>query len=249
MKDFDPKLIGFLCNWCSYAGADLAGISRIKYAPHLRIIRVLCSGRVDPYIIVTAFEKGADGVLVTGCHPGDCHYISGNYEAEKKVENTRKILEKAGINGRRLGLEWISAAEGARFAEVVNQFTEVIKNLGPSKAEVDPQKMKAAKEEASDFRVRWLMGRERDLLEEGNVFGEEVDRKEFENLMDTVIETQFVRSSILTALKEEPLSAAELAEKLGVPSDVVVQNLVQLARGQKVQMVEGRPIRYEVIPW
>lgn len=247
MKDFNPKIIGFMCNWCSYAGADLAGISRIKYAPNLRIIRVLCSGRVDPSIIVTAFEKGADGILVTGCHPGDCHYISGNYEAERKVENTRKILKKAGVDERRLGLEWISAAEGARFAEIVNEFTELITNLGP--LTIDPHKIKAAKEEASDFRVRWLVGRERDMLEKGNVFGEEVTEEDFEILMDNVIETQFVRNSILTALKKEPMSAKELAEKLKVPSDVVVQNLVQLARGQMVQIIEDRPIRYEVIPW
>jgi len=247
MKDFSPKIIGFMCNWCSYAGADLAGISRIKYAPNLRIIRVLCSGRVDPSIIVTAFEKGADGVLVTGCHPGDCHYISGNYQAERKVENTRKILKKAGVDERRLGLEWISAAEGARFAEVVNEFTELITNLGP--LTVAPHKIKAAKEEASDFRLRWLVGREKDMLEKGNVFGEEVTKEDFEILMDNVIETQFVRNSILTALKKEPMSAKELAKKLGVPSDVVVQNLVQLARGQMVQIIEDHPIRYEVIPW
>ncbi len=247
MTAFEPKIIGFLCNWCSYAGADLAGISRIKYDPNLRIIRVLCSGRVDPYIIVTAFERGADGVLVTGCHPGDCHYISGNYQAEKKVENTKKILKAAGVDEERLRLEWISAAEGARFAKVVNTFTRFIKQLGP--LAVAPQKIKAAKEEASDFRVRWLVGREKDLLEEGNVFGEGVDKEDFEQLMDTVIETQFIRNSILYALRENPLSVKELAEKLGVSSEVVVQNIVQLSRGQKVQIVEGHPIRYEVIPW
>lgn len=245
MTDFTLKIIGFMCNWCSYAGADLAGISRIKYASNLRIIRVLCSGRLDPYIIISAFENGADGVLVTGCHPGDCHYISGNYQAEKKVKNTRKILKRAGVDERRLGLEWISAAEGARFAEVVNEFTELIKNLGPSK--VDPLKIRAAAEEASDFRVRWLVGREKDLMEEGNVFGEEIDKETLENLMDSIIETQFVRNSILTALKDEPLSVKELADKLGIPPNVVVKNLIQLARGQRVQMIESHPIRYQVI--
>ncbi len=245
--EFTPKIIGFMCNWCSYAGADLAGISRIKYAPQVRIIRVLCSGRVDPYVIMTAFEKGADGVLVTGCHFGDCHYISGNYQAEKKVEAARKILKIAGIEGRRLGLEWISAAEGQRFAEVINGFTELIRSLGPSV--VDSQKMKAAKEEAADSRVRWLVGRERDLLEKGNVFGEAVDKGRLDNLMDDVIETQFVRDFIITALKEKPLSAKELSEKLKVPSHVVVENLIHLRRGQKVQLVEGHPLRYEVSTW
>ncbi|MGD2072332.1 MAG: hypothetical protein PVG65_02460, partial [Candidatus Thorarchaeota archaeon] len=135
-------------------------------------------------------------------------------------------------------------AEGARFAEVVNEFTELIKNLGPSK--VDPLKIKAAAEEASDFRVRWLVGREKDLIEEGNVFGEEIDKKALENLMNSVIDTQFVRSSILTALEDNPLSVKELSEQLQIPADVVMKNLIQLTRGQRVQMIESHPIRYEV---
>jgi F420-non-reducing hydrogenase iron-sulfur subunit len=246
-EEFHPKLIGFLCNWCSYAGADLAGFSRTKYEPYLRIIWVLCSGRLDPYVVISAFEKGADGVLVTGCHPGDCHYVTGNLEAERKVKTTRKILRAAGVDERRLGLEWISASEGQKFARVVNEFTALIKDLGP--LEVDSQRIKAAKEEVADFRIRWLVGRERDLLQEGNVFGEQVDKEKFENLMDKVVETQYVRDSILTALKDQPMSAKELAEKTGMAPDVVVQNVIQLARGQKVQIVEGHPIRYEVVQW
>jgi F420-non-reducing hydrogenase iron-sulfur subunit len=247
MKEFSPKIIGFMCNWCSYAGADLAGISRIKYASNLRIIRVLCSGRVDPYIVLTAFEKGADGVLVAGCHPGDCHYISGNYQAEKKVKTTRKILKKAQIDERRLGLEWISAAEGQRFADVVNEFTALIRELGP--LQVGPQMVKAAKEEVADFRIRWLVGKERDLLEKGNVYGEEVLQEDFDKVMDDIIGTQFLRNSILTALEENPMSAKELAEKLGVPTDSIVENLIQLRKGQKVRLIEDRPIRYEVSTW
>jgi F420-non-reducing hydrogenase iron-sulfur subunit len=247
MKEFSPKIIGFMCNWCSYAGADLAGISRIKYASNLRIIRVLCSGRVDPYIVLSAFEKGADGVLVAGCHPGDCHYISGNYQAEKKVKTTRKILKKAKIDERRLGLEWISAAEGQRFADVVNEFTALIKELGP--LQVGPQMVKAAKEEVADFRIRWLVGKERDLLEKGDVYGEEVLQEEFDKIMDDIIGTQFLRNSILAALEENPMSAKELAEKLGVPTDSVVENLIQLRKGQKVRLIEDRPIRYEVSAW
>lgn len=244
---FSPRIVGFMCNWCSYAGADLAGISRIKYAPNVRIIRVLCSGRVDPYVILTAFEKGADGVMVAGCHPGDCHYISGNYQAEKKIKTTRKILKTAGIDERRLGLEWISAAEGQRFAEVMNAYTELIGELGP--LQIDVLKVKAAKEEAADFRIRWLVGREKDILESGNVFGDPVNLQEFDDLMDQVINTQFVRNSILTALQEKAMSAKELAETLELPSHVVVENLIHLRRGQKVQLIEGHPIRYEVSTW
>jgi F420-non-reducing hydrogenase iron-sulfur subunit len=132
MSEFEPKIIGFCCNWCSYAGADLAGVSRIQYPPNIRIIRVMCSGRVDPAFILEALAEGADGVLVAGCHPGDCHYIAGNYKTRRRVELTKRLLEQFGIEQERLRLEWVSAAEGARFAEVVRDFTSEIKELGPS---------------------------------------------------------------------------------------------------------------------
>ena len=129
---FQPKIVGFLCNWCSYAGADLAGVSRIQSPPSLRIVRVMCSGRIDPVFILEAFRSGADGVLVAGCHPGDCHYLSGNYKAERRVLILKRLLEQLGLEPERLRLEWVSAAEGDRFATVVKSMTEEIKNLGPS---------------------------------------------------------------------------------------------------------------------
>jgi F420-non-reducing hydrogenase iron-sulfur subunit len=125
----NPRIIAFCCNWCSYAGADLAGISRIQYPPNVRIIRMMCSGRIEPNFILRALELGADGVLVTGCHPGDCHYISGNLEAERRVRKTWEILKILGIDEIRLRLEWISASEGQKFAEVINDFTSQIKNV------------------------------------------------------------------------------------------------------------------------
>ena len=130
---FEPKIIGFLCNWCSYAGADLAGVSRLHYPPNIRIIRVMCSGRVDPSFILEAFCKGADGVLIAGCHlPSDCHYVSGNFKAQRRVLMTKVLLEKMGIEPERLRLEWISAAEGGKFAEVIEQMTNELKRLGPN---------------------------------------------------------------------------------------------------------------------
>lgn len=128
----EPKIIAFCCKWCSSAGADLAGTSRIKYPPNIRIIRVMCSGRLEPSYILRALELGADGVIVTGCHIGDCHYIAGNEKCQKRVEMTTKLLETMGIDPRRLRLEWISAAEGARFARVMTDFVEEIKKLEPS---------------------------------------------------------------------------------------------------------------------
>jgi F420-non-reducing hydrogenase iron-sulfur subunit len=128
---FEPRIVGFLCNWCSYSGADLAGTSRIKYPPNIDIIRVMCSGRVDPQFVIKAFEKGADGVLICGCHPGDCHYAEGNFKAQRRVPLLKKMLSQLGIEEGRLRLEWVSASEGERFAAVVNDMVEQVRRLGP----------------------------------------------------------------------------------------------------------------------
>jgi len=129
--NFEPKIVGFLCNWCSYRGADMAGIARIKSAPNVRIVRVMCSGRVDPVFVLKAFEQGADGVLILGCHPGDCHYAEGNYKTARRVPLLKKMLEQLGIEDGRVHLDWVSAAEGDRFASIVNEMTEKVKELGP----------------------------------------------------------------------------------------------------------------------
>lgn len=129
---FNPEILAFCCNWCSYAGADLAGVSRFQYPPNIRIIRVMCSGRVEPEFVVKALSSGADGVLVLGCHIGDCHYMYGNHRTKKRMAILERILGYLGIDPRRMRLEWVSAAEGARFAEVVTEFTEQIKSLGPN---------------------------------------------------------------------------------------------------------------------
>ena len=131
-QDFKPLVVAFCCNWCSYAGADLAGTSRIQYPPNVRIIRVMCSGRVDPQFILRAFEKGADGVLVAGCHPGDCHYLKGNLYARRRVILLKRLLETIGIEPERLRLEWISASEGGKLAEVIHSFVRELERLGPN---------------------------------------------------------------------------------------------------------------------
>jgi F420-non-reducing hydrogenase iron-sulfur subunit len=139
---FEPKIIGFLCNWCAYAGADLAGVSRIQYPPNIRIIRVMCSGRIDPAFILEAFKDGADGVLVAGCHlPSDCHYISGNFKAMRRINLTQKVLEGLGIEPERVRLEWISASEGDKFAAVVRDMVHQIKELGPNTAKIPEDKV------------------------------------------------------------------------------------------------------------
>lgn len=133
MSEFEPKIVTFLCNWCSYGAADLAGVSRFQYPPSMRIIRVPCSGRVSPKMILAAFRKGADGVWVSGCHPGDCHYISGNYYARRKFLIMKEMLDYVGIEEGRLHFSWISSAEGVKFADVANKVINQVTELGPAK--------------------------------------------------------------------------------------------------------------------
>ena len=131
-ETWEPKIVAFLCNWCSYAGADLAGTSRMQYPPNIRVVRVPCSGRIDPLFILASLQKGADGVLVSGCHPGDCHYLTGNYTARRKFAVLKSLLEYIGLEEGRVQFSWVSAAEGDRFARVVEQVTARIKALGRS---------------------------------------------------------------------------------------------------------------------
>jgi len=131
-EEFEPLVLTFCCNWCSYAGADLAGVSRLQYPPNVRIIRVMCTGMVHPNVVINALTKGADAVVLCGCHPGDCHYQEGNLKAEKRAEGIALMLEDFGIEPERFRLEWVSASEGIRFAELMNRVTEEIRKLGPS---------------------------------------------------------------------------------------------------------------------
>ena len=131
--EFEPTIVAFLCNWCSYTGADLAGTSRMKYSSNVRIIRVMCSGRIEPTFVLSSFQEGADGVLICGCHPGDCHYHEGNYKCLRRYHLLEKYIQQLGVNKDRIQLEWISASEGKQFAELADSFTEMIKELGPCK--------------------------------------------------------------------------------------------------------------------
>jgi len=132
-QDWSPRIVAFFCNWCTYTASDLAGVSRLRYAPTTRVIRVMCSGRIEPSFILDAFTKGADGVLIGGCHPGDCHYSEGNYKCLRRYYLLQNYIKQIGLEKDRLRLEWISASEGKRLQEVVNEMTETLRQLGPSK--------------------------------------------------------------------------------------------------------------------
>jgi coenzyme F420-reducing hydrogenase delta subunit/predicted transcriptional regulator len=228
MTDFEPKIIGFLCNWCSYAGADLAGVSRIQYPTNIRIVRVMCSGRIDPTIPLEVLMMGADGVIVLGCHPGDCHYVEGNLYEERKIKMLKKLIALTGLEPERLKLEWVSASEGQRFAKVVTEFTDQVKKLGPSPVTgKHPNKkilenLQAAKSAASDFRLRVLVGRERELTEKNNVYEEKIPQAEFDSILDEAIEAEFIRHKIYQLTMTEPLSIKALAEAVEKkPADVL----------------------------
>ncbi|MDN5357356.1 MAG: hydrogenase iron-sulfur subunit [Candidatus Methanomethylophilaceae archaeon] len=132
MADFEPKIVAFCCNWCSYAGADGAGVARLQMPTNFRIIRTMCSARIDPEFILRALSKGADGVIVLGCHPADCHYIGGNYRARRRISLLRMVLEQYGFDPRRLNLEWVSASEATKFQATMTNFVNTIKELGPT---------------------------------------------------------------------------------------------------------------------
>jgi len=201
---FEPRIVGFLCNWCSYAGADLAGVSRIQYPPNLRVIRVMCSGRVD------------------------------------------HLAEKAGLEPGRLNLEWVSASEGQRFANLVREFTEQVRVLGPSPVSGDSPdpalqlNLNAAKAAAEGFRLRALVGKEEKLVTEGNIYGEEVSQEEWDQMMTEAVETEFTRHRIHLALKEHPTSVKALSERLSLPSKEILEHVVALRQRGMVDIQEIR---------
>ena len=231
------KLIGFMCNWCCYAGADLAGVSRFQYPPNIRIIRVMCSGRVDPELILDTFLHGADGVFIGGCHLGDCHYLEGNYYAEKKVEMAKRLLKAAGVEPERLRLEWISASEGERFAEVIREFTEEIKELGPVKCE--KEELEAACIAAADYKLRILATKERELLEEGNKYGEVFTMHEMDRLLGDMVQEDYEAKRILLKLKK-PMSVKKIASELNLKPNVVFRRILDLKRHELIGIHEIR---------
>lgn len=244
--NFEPRIVAFLCNWCSYAGADMAGISRIQYLPNIRVIRVMCSGRVDPIFVFQSFLCGFDAVLVLGCHPGDCHYLVGNYHTEKKMNRVRKLLEIVGVEPERLLLDWVSAAEGARFAQIVSSFTEKVKNLGPFRKDGLEQGLEAGKATVQSERIRWLLGKEFDLLQEGTVFGEKLSPSEIDLLLDTALRDEYLKNLLTLILKEKPLSCKEIASLAGLSPMAISSCLIDLEESGAVSLrgFEGKTPKY-----
>jgi F420-non-reducing hydrogenase iron-sulfur subunit len=241
-ESFEPKILGFLCNWCSYAGADLAGVSRFQYPTNLRVVRVMCSGRVDPTLVLEAFIHRIDGVMVLGCHPGDCHYMTGNYYTEKRIKTLQKFLEILKVNPDRLFLDWVSASEGERFATLVKDFTEKISKIGPLSNDLPSDelltRLLAARDALSHQRMRWLVNRERDLLETENAFGEKVDWEEFNEIKLEALVREYEKNRILLSISDKAMSVKEIAQKIVMSPRAVLKNLIAMEQNGLVTVSE-----------
>jgi len=250
--EWEPKIIGFLCNWCSYAGADLCGVSRYQYPTNVRAVRVMCSTRISAHLVLDIFKAGADGVFLGGCHLNDCHYISGNFYTEKRVRLMKKLLEDAGVEPQRLRLEWVSASEGEKFSKVVTEFTEQVRKLGPSRVKKDEglaSKVAAADGASETFRLRALVGKELNLETKGNVYGNKLEQTELEKLIDQATKEEFERALILELSKAKARSVKELGKIMNVPTDKVLRHIVALRQKNLLAMEhpEGFTPTYKTI--
>jgi F420-non-reducing hydrogenase iron-sulfur subunit len=235
-SEFKPKILGFLCNWCCYAGADLAGVSRFQYPPNMRVIRVMCSGRVDPAHVFRAFSSGQDAVFIGGCHLNDCHYVtSGNYDALSMVYICKKLLEHIGVYPERLRLEWVSAGEGIRFANIMNEFIPQIEKLGPlGKGEgIEENKLKFKLEAAAKL-IPYIKLVQTERLRvparTEEAYNEFFTSEEFSRLFNELIADKFIKSQIVTLLGERPLSTGEISEILGLTSTEVARHMNSSSR-------------------
>ncbi|MHB8089998.1 MAG: hydrogenase iron-sulfur subunit [Syntrophales bacterium] len=243
---FEPNILGFLCNWCCYAGADLAGVARYQYPSNIRVIRLMCSGRVDPEFILQAFANGADGVFIGGCWLGECHYgVEGNYHALSMMHILRKLLKLLGINPERLRIEWVSASEGIRFAEVVTDFTHKLKELGPIGASegMDRDELNFKLETGKNL-VPQLKLVERERLRVHFETVEEYDEyfasDDVEMMFRELVAEKLAIAQIMFLLRKSPLSATEISSTLGINPSDVSRHLKISARQGLVRFDESR---------
>jgi coenzyme F420-reducing hydrogenase delta subunit len=234
--EFKPRILGFLCNWCSYAGADLAGVSRYQYPPSMKVIRVMCSGRVDLEFVLRAFANGNDGVFIGGCWLGECHYVTeGNYDALSMMHLGKKLLERIGVNPERLRLEWVSASQGLRYSEVVTDFTSKLRELGP-------QKISRPKLEALRRLLPYVKLVEREKLrvrfESMAQYDEFFASDALNALFDELIADKLAVSQIMALLAEKALSTGEIADALGMTPSQVAKHLKSTAKQRLVRFDE-----------
>jgi coenzyme F420-reducing hydrogenase delta subunit/NADH:ubiquinone oxidoreductase subunit E len=238
--EFEPRILGFLCNWCCYAGADLAGVSRFQYPPNIRVIRVMCSGRVDPAHIFRAFSTGQDAVFIGGCHLNDCHYVThGNYNALSMVYICKKLLEHIGLNPERLRIEWVSAGEGIRFASIMNEFSPKIEKLGPlgNSEGIDEHELKFKLEAVTKLipYIKLVQSeRLRVPVRTEEAYNKFFTSEEFNRLFNELIADKLAESQIMALLREKPHSPGEISKILGLSPSEVSRYLHVSARNQNI---------------
>jgi len=239
---YEPKIIGFICNWSLPTEVDTTSTGRVHGYPKIRIVRVMCVGRIDPAIVPEIFAKGADGVLVIGCHPPDCHYIDGNLQAERKIKVLKKLISLTGIEPERLRLDWVYASEIERFAKIIDDFRNQIKVLGSSPLAGERSdtnillNLNAARAAAEDFRLRVLVGREMELTEKENIYGEKISQEEFDALLHEIVETEFIRHKIHLLAKEKPMSVKEIAAITNLNPALVLRHVVNMRRSGMITL-------------
>jgi F420-non-reducing hydrogenase iron-sulfur subunit len=233
---FKPRMLGFICNWCCYGGADLAGVSRFQYPHYIRMIRIMCSARVDMAHIFRAFSTGQDAVFIGGCHLNDCHYVTnGNYDALSMVSICKKMLKHIGINPGRLRLEWVSAGEGIRFAHIMNEFAPQIQELGPiGKGEgLDEDQLKfklAAAAKLVPYVKLVQSERLKAPARTAEAYHQFYGSEEFDRLFDELIADQLITSQILLLLREKPRSTGEISAALGLNPSAVAKHMTGASR-------------------
>lgn len=243
---FQPKILAFLCNWCAYAGADLAGVSRLQYPPNIRVIRTMCSGRVDPLFVIRALKEGFDGVFVGGCHIGDCHYQDGNVYTLKRMDMLAHLLDISKIGRERIRLVWASAAEAQPYADSVTDFTAAITSSGPLDRSRYALALAALSRALATPRLRWLVGIDRQVTERSNVYHEKTDTAHFQRVMQEAVETEYHKAMIQEIISQAPANVRELAEKTGLPVYTVSLRLNDLERNAQAELRghEGRTPRF-----
>ena len=247
--EFKPQILGFLCNWCSYAGADLCGVSRYQYPPNIKVIRVMCSGRMDLEFVLRAFANGKDGVFVGGCWLGECHYITeGNYDALSMMHLGKKLLECIGVNPDRLRLEWVSASEGNRYAEIVTEFTDSLRKLGPlGTGEGMDQKTLKLKLQAITKLLPYIKLVEREKLrvrfESRKEYDEFFASDALKSLFKGLIVDKLAISQIMVLLQDEARTTGEIADSLGMSASDVAKHLNSSSR-QKLVRFDAKQKRY-----
>ncbi len=243
-KSFEPLIAAFCCNWCAYAGADLAGTSRFEYPTNVRIIRVMCTGRVDSTFMLLALRLGADGVLVSGCHPGDCHYLRGNYMMERRLGYVKRIIELLGMEPERLRLEWISAGEGEKFSALIRDLVGTIKKIGPNplknggiEAEYLMRKMDASIEALKSQRLRWVLGISQ--------VGIKIDEARYKAVVDSIMHDEIERYMMILAMKEKgPLTVKEMSQITKLTPTQVMRHIIALRASGMIKEVGEREHQY-----